>query len=270
MKSAILVVSTTIRVVALCLLAAASFAEPIVFESTDSPPYWSASLPDHGLGGRILKLLSDEAGVSFAIDYLPVKRFRQSTATYMVGDPDILVQQKNRAIFPVGIFDSAFFYYKPHHDVIDYKSLRDLRGHTLGVLRGTIEDKSDFVRNGVNVEESDSVESLLRKLKRGRIDFCIIVAATAHYKIQQLFPNERNDFVQVYLAGLDRPLTVMIDVDNQQGRQIAQRYRQVLEKTLKSQKYRDILHDYYGADGADREKRLSKFISYYAHTWGTK
>lgn len=270
MKIATLVVHATIRVAAFCLFAVSVQAEPVVFESTDTPPYWSASLPDNGIGGRILKLLSAEAGVSYTIDYLPVKRFRNSTATYIVGDPDILVNQANRAIFPIGIFRSAFFYYKPRHDVLKLNSLRDLRGLTLGVLRGTIEDKSDFVRNGVRVEESDSVESLLRKLKRGRVDLCIMVGGTGRYKIRELFPAERDDFAQVYVEGLDRPLSIMVDMNDPEGKSIAQRYRKVLEKTLKSQKYRDILSDFYGSGITGREDKLDSYIRYYADTWGTK
>lgn len=255
---------------AVLLLAASVRAEPVVFQSTDTPPYWSAQLPENGLGGALLHLFSDEAGVDYSIEYLPVARYRQSAATYIVGDPDILINEKHRAIFPIGIFHSAFFYYKPHHDVIEYHSLRDLQGHTLGVLRGTIEDKADFVRNGVKVEESDSVESLIRKLKRGRIDFCILVEGTGRYTIRQLFPGEQDNFVQTVIPGLDRPIAIMIDVDVPEGRDVARRYQQVLDKTLKSQKYRDIVENFYGKNNvpAGRAEQLNKFIQYYANTWG--
>lgn len=251
------------------LLAVSVRADPVVFQSTDTPPYWSAQLPGNGLGGEFLQLLSDEAGVTYAIDYLPVKRFRQSVATYMVGDPDILTRQRHRAIFPIGIFHLAFFYYKPRHEAIRFHGLRDLQGLTLGVLRGTMEDKDRFVRNGIKVEESDSVESLLRKLKKGRIDFCITVAGTGRYTIQQLFPAEQDNFVQAIIPGLDRPIAIMIDVDDAEGKKIAGRYRQVLDKTLRSQAYRAILEKFYGRNNIpeNRDEQLNKFIQYYANTW---
>lgn len=251
------------------LLAVSVRAEPVVFQSTDTPPYWSAQLPGNGLGGEFLQLLSDAAGVTYAIDYLPAKRFRQSVATYMLGDPDILTNQKHRAIFPIGIFHSAFFYYKPRHEVISFHGLRDLQGLTLGVLRGTIEDKEHFVRNGIKVEESDSVESLLRKLKKGRIDLCITVAGTGRYAVQQLFPGEWDNFVQAIIPGLDRPIAIMIDVDDAEGKKIAGRYRQVLDKTLHSKEYRAILEKFYGRNNipADRQGQLDKFIRYYQSTW---
>ena len=99
----------------------------------------------------MLQLLSSAAGVQYSLEYLPVKRFRNSIATYIVGDPDLLVNQKHRAIFPIGIFRSAFFYYKPHHEVIEFQGLTGLHGYTMGVLRGTLEDKDYFDKNGINV-----------------------------------------------------------------------------------------------------------------------
>lgn len=261
----------SIRLVAaaLLLLATIARAENVVFQSTDTPPYWSESLPENGVGGTMLHLLSANAGVAYSIEYLPVKRFRQSVAPYMLGDPDLLINQKFRAIFPIGLFHSAFFYYKPHHDVIEFHSLRDLKGHTLGVLRGTIEDTRYFASNGVKVEESDSVESLLKKLKRGRIDFCILVDGTGRYTIQRLFPAEQENFVHQVIPGSARPIAIMIDVSSPEGMSVAHRYRQVLDKTLKSTQYRNILENFYGKNKipADRNRQLNNFIQYYANTW---
>lgn len=261
--------SIRVVAVALLLLATIARAENIVFQSTDTPPYWSESLPENGVGGAMLKLLSAAAGISYSIEYLPVKRYRNSEATYIVGDPDILINQKRRAIFPIGLFRSAFFYYKPHHDVIEFHSLRDLKGHTLGVLRGTLEDKSYFVSNGISVEESDSVESLLKKLKRGRIDFCILVDGTGRYTIRQLFPTEQDNFVHQVIPGSARPIAIMIDVADPAGKIIARRYRKVLDKTLKSPEYHDILVNFYGKNNipGDRDEQLNKFIQYYANDW---
>lgn len=241
-------------------------AAPIVFQSTDTPPFWSPSLPDNGVGGAMLRLLSANAGVEYAIEYLPVKRFRNSQAPYIVGDPDILLSGGQRAILPIGIFRSAFFYYKPRHDVIQFRSLNDLQGHTLGVLRGTLEDRAYFERNGIRVEESDSAESLLRKLKRGRIDFCILVRAAGTYLIRQMYPEEEARFASVDIPGTVRPIALMIDTGSPEGRQVAQRYREVLDRTLASAAYHQILEDFYGKGQvpADRIEYLKKFRQIYA------
>jgi polar amino acid transport system substrate-binding protein len=238
---------------------------PIVFESTDTPPFWSPTLPDDGLSGSLLKLLSANAGVRYAIDYLPVKRFRQSQATFIVGDPDILMNKRARAILPFGVFRSSFFYYKPHQDVIALHSLRDLRGHTLGVLRGTIEDQAVFAENGINVEESNTVESLLRKLRQGRIDLCILVDLTGKYVIKQLFPDEAEQFVTVEIPSSVRPIAIMIDLSDPRGREVAQRYRKILDTTIASPEYRRLLERFYGVGNipSDRLEILKRFEHYY-------
>lgn len=242
----------------------------VVFESTETPPYWSADLPDHGVGGAMLAVLSEAAGVEYSIKYLPVKRFRNSSSTYIVGDPDLLTQQKQRVILPFGIFHSAFFYYKPRHVALELNSLDDMRGLTLGVLRGTLEDKKFFTSQGIQVEESDTVESLLKKLRKGRIDICILVAGAGEYTIKKIFPAEADAFVKTIIPGLSRPIAIMVDISDPEGKAIAQRYRNVLDSVIQSQKYQQVLERFYGKDKipSTRAKQLNKFIQYYASNWG--
>ncbi len=257
-------------IAALLLQATSAAADEVVFESTDTPPYWSASLQGGGVGGAMLQLLSRNAGIRYSLEYLPVKRYRNSVAPYIVGDPDILINQTPRAVFPIGLFRSAFFYYKPHHDVIEFHSLADLKGHRLGVLRGTLEDSRYFETHGIGVEESDSAESLLRMLKRGRIDFCILVDGTGRYTIEKLFGAERDNFAYQTIPGSERPIALMVDLGTPDGRAVAGRYRQVLDSTLKSPEYRGILEDFYGRNKvpSDRAELLNRFVQYYKATWG--
>lgn len=217
----------------------------------------------------MLRLASSAAGVEYSIKYLPIKRFRDSTAPFIVGDPDLLTVQKHRAIFPIGVFRTAFFYYKPNHAVMTFKGLGGLRGYTLGVLRGTLEDRAYFTRNGIKVEESDSTESLLKKLKKGRIDFCIMVAGTGRYTIKQLLPEEQEDFAQKIIPDTGRPIAIIIDLDAPDGKAVAQRYRKVLRKTLHSPEYHEILARHYGEENIpeDTHEVLNGFVKYYESTW---
>jgi polar amino acid transport system substrate-binding protein len=238
----------------------------IVFQSTDTPPFWSPKLPNNGVGGAILQLLSANAGIPYAINYLPVARFRQSKAPYIVGDPDILLDKKPRAILPMALFNSAFFFYQPQGAVAPLRSLRDLQGHTLGVLRGTLEENDYFIAHGVKVEESDSLESLLRKLKRGRIDACIMVSAAGWHLIRQMFPADQHQFTDTVIPGSERPIALLIDISQPEGRAVAQRYRQVLHKTLHSATYRDIVKNASGESHipSGRDKHLQRLEHDYA------
>jgi polar amino acid transport system substrate-binding protein len=243
-------------------------SQSITFESTESPPYWSAALPEDGLGGAILKLLSEKAGFQYTIEYLPPNRFHVSLNPYMLGDPDFLKNQQQRAVIPIGIFRSAIFFYKPHHEAMVINSLKDLSGHTLGVLRGTLEDKATFERQGIKIEEGNSEESLLKMLKKGRVDLCILVAGTGRYTVDRTFPAEKEAFVQTVIPSLTRPLAIIINTSQPQEKAIAQRYRQVLNQVLQSEQYHAILEKHYGKGQvpSDRDEKLNQFIQYYANT----
>lgn len=248
--------------------AARSTDAEIAFVSTDTPPFWSASMPDNGWGGSILRLVSEAAGVRYVIDYLPVKRFRASTSPFIVGDPDILEHADHRAVFPIGVFNSAFFFHRPHHQAMRFRSLEEMRGHTLGVLRGTLEGKEAFVANGIRVEESDTVESLLRKLERGRIDFAIMVNGAGLHALGRLFPQRHQEFEQVPIPGTERPIAIIIDLEAPAGREAARRYARVLLSTLHSPQYQALVERYYGKmllEGSAGE--LQHFLDFYSPTW---
>ncbi len=252
------------------LFAGTSFShaesDAIQFQSTETPPIWSPTLPDSGIGGAILQLLSTAANISYKIEYLPIKRFRQSSAPYLLGDPDILTAQKNYAVLPIMTFDSAFFFYLPHRQAVAVHSLKDLKGYNLGVLRGTVEDKSYFTSQGINVEENDSIESLLKKIKKGRIDVCILVRIAGVDMINRLFPQEQKNFANLSIPKSERPVALIIDQDLDEGKAIASQYQKVLQKTLRSREYWEILESYYGKNNVpdDWFERLDKFESIYA------
>lgn len=251
--------------------ASAARAESIVFQSTETPPIWSASLPDNGFGGNLLRLVSEAAGVEYSLEYLPVKRFRKSAAPYIVGDPDILEDSGRRAIFPIGVFRSAFFFYTPHHAAVRIQRLEEMSGHVLGVLRGTLEDRAAFDAAGIRIEESDTPESLMRKLERGRVDFAILVYASGMHVVRQLFPQNTQDFAVQYISGTERPIAIMIDTGDARGRAVAQRYRRVLQKTLHSERYHELLKRLYGEFAipmpATVHEELNRFIDFYSDTW---
>jgi len=245
---------------------------PIVFQSTETPPCWSSVMPSGGMGGEILRLLSDAAGLGYSINYLPIARFRASRAPYIVGDPGILTTDRSRAIFPIGVFHSAYVYYQPRHPELTIHSMKDLSGHTIGVMRGTLENMSLFAQHRIKVEESDSTESLMRMLRKGRIDVAVLVDLAGQHLVREMFPNEQDDFVQIVIRGSARPLAVMVDLDAPDGHVIARRYRQVLKITIQSHEYEGILRKYYGTGveiGKARET-VDRLVEFYASSWGNR
>ncbi|MBK9160086.1 MAG: transporter substrate-binding domain-containing protein [Nitrosomonadales bacterium] len=242
----------------------------VVFDSTETPPIWSASIPGGGLGGELLSLLSKKAGVSYSMRYLPPARYSRSTSPFIVGNPNLLVNERNRAIFPIGHIHLTYFYYRPEHEPSPIRTLADLAGHRLGLLRGTVEDLEAFERLKVKVEQADSVTSLVRMLKKGRIDVAILTELPALHVIQQEFPGAQDDFVRLHVPGASQPIAVMVDLDAPGGRDIAKRYRQALLEYHRSPQYLEIQrkhHDHDPGGARTDSDLLERLLLLYESTW---
>ena len=219
----------------------------VEFGSSETPPFWSAHMPDDGMAGEMLHAISKEIGVKSVIKYFPLKRIRQDLTSNHVGNPEIFAGQEFIAIIPIAFFRVAFFYYKPNHEKeIIYRGLDDIKGYTLGVIRGTLDDISFFYKKGIKVEESISEDSLIQKLKYRRIDLCCMVKLSGIYKINKIFPNDAGNFVHFDIKETVSPITIMIDQNYPDGRKLGKKYDNGLKIIIENGKYNKILEKYYG------------------------
>ncbi|MDD2768251.1 MAG: transporter substrate-binding domain-containing protein [Methylococcus sp.] len=195
-------------------LAGAQGSEPprLSFYSTESPPIWSRRLPHGGLGGEILQALAARAGIAAVLDYLPLKRFVELQSGNRVGNPQFFAGQAAAAIVPLLVTRAVLGYYAPHHPQgVRFQEWTDLKGLTLGVERGTLEDKRQFLDIGIGVEESATPEALFRKLRKGRVDAILVLDLMGHYYVDRLFPGETADFRFIALSGGITPIAAILD-----------------------------------------------------------
>ncbi len=228
-------------------LQARSEAVHLVFNSTDSPPIWTPSLPKNGLAGEILDAVAREAGLTVSIDYLPLKRYENLTVGNRVGNPLFFIGQEFAAVVPLLATQAGFFYYQPRHpDGKRFRSLTDLYGMTLGVIRGTVANKEEFAVYGVKIEENTTLEALFKKLRYGRIDVALIIDTTAYYYIDKLFPEERDNFQFNALAGGETPIAIMLDKNVPNADELTKQLRQSLQKIIDDGRYYRFLtgHSY--------------------------
>lgn len=235
----------------------------IVFDSTDTPPFWSKRLPADGMCGEILHAIADQAKVKIHIEYIPIGRMlgNRKHGNHL-GNPIFWTEhQQFSAIVPIAFFRTSLFYYRPHHPAIEYKTIDSLKGYTLGVLMGTVDDASFFTTKGINLQKSTSEELLIKMVKAHRIDFCALATLTGQTTIRSLFPDEAHQFAHIDLPESVVPIAIMIDSQHPEGKLLGEKLRNGLISIIDSGVYAMILEKYYGkgAIPGDWFEYLNKF-----------
>jgi polar amino acid transport system substrate-binding protein len=169
-------------------------------------PYVEKDLPGRGFTTEIVTTVFERAGYRVEISFMPWARVLRRVAR---GDAHAMYpayQSKERIhvyAFSDPFARSYLVFYKRVEDDIEYTTLGDLSGYRIGVVRGYVNSPA-FDRAGyLQKEATDSDESNLRKLLKGRIDLAVIDRDTAAHLIETRIPGAAGRLVP-----LDRPLQV--------------------------------------------------------------
>jgi len=236
-------------------------------DANESPPYWSESLPYGGMGGEIVQAVSEEAGLVSHIHFKPLQRMIEDDTNNDLGNPGFYTRNQVFAdIIPIIAYRSSIFYYAPHHKgPVTIHGVEGLKKYRIGILSGTLAERSFFDKAGVVFEESYSQDSLFKKLRLGRIDLCIEIDLVGHRIISRLFPDQRNQFVSMNLPGSASVIAILLAEGYPQAGKIGTKYREGLQRIIANGKYRKILEKYYGEGRvpANWRKDLQRFERIY-------
>jgi len=247
------------------------YAEEIILDANESPPFWSKDLPHQGLGGEIIQAISQQSGLKSRINFLPLKRLRDNSKNNDLGNPLFyMANQDFSAIIPIASYRVSFFYYQPNHTkTITLDLLQNLQKYNIGVLEGTLTKHSYFAEQDISFETSYSQTSLFKKLKHGRIDLVLAIDLVAINTINQLFPEQTEKFKQLKLPNSISPIAIMIAEEQSNAENIASQYRQGLKQIIANGQYLQILKKHYYSyipkdwlSNLERFKQLYAFDSY--------
>lgn len=176
-----------------------SWAEDVVLETNESPPFWSQELPYQGMGGEIIQAISSVTGLKTTIHFLPLKRLIERNNNNDLGNPLFFMPKQNFvAIIPIASSHVSFFYYKPlQKKIIGDNFLQDIQHYKIGILDGTFVEDRYFSERNISFETSYSQASLFKKLKHGRVDLVLAVDLGAMWTINQLFSEQAHAFKQI-------------------------------------------------------------------------
>jgi len=253
-------------VLLLLLCAKLSYAgDVVVFNANESKPFWSQSMKDGGMCGEIVHAASRAAGIKVSINFKPLQRMIEDDSNNDLGNPEFFVRnQEFSTIIPIALYHTAIFSYHLNHGH-HVHSINDLKGHRIGILKGTLVDRSALERQGVVFEESYSQASLFKKLRKGRLDLVIEIDLVGQNIIDEHFADERDDFAIDIIERSAAPISMMVSMHQSNAEAVGASLREGMRKIRASGEYSTIVEKYYGSWLPDEYMRiLDRFTMLYS------
>lgn len=219
----------------------------VTLETNEAPPFWSKQLPDDGMAGEIVHAISKAAGINSKIVYKPLSRIIKDDTNNDLGNPAFFIVNQDFAhIIPIALYHASFYYYAPNHkEKLEFKSLNDLQGMKIGILKGTLIERHYFEKNNIYFQESYTQESLFKKLKLGRLDMVIEIELVAEEIINNLFVKELDNFVAIPILDSSQPIAIMLSQEEPNAKSLNQAYINGLKKIINNGIYQEILEKHY-------------------------
>jgi len=178
----------------------ASSQEKITFVTGEYPPYSSQKLKNFGFYSEIIMEVCREAKLDCKIDFYPwirAEKLVEAGSVFAAYPYRFNLERRKKYFLSETIFcgRSKLFYYSKKNDRKSFKfeKISDLEKFTIGFLRGA-SYKDVIERNNIHFEESNDDNTLLLKLKSGRIDLAIAEELVFENSIKEIFNKESIDF----------------------------------------------------------------------------
>ena len=239
------------------LHAQTSITQEIVLEANEAPPYWSKKMPYNGMAGEIVQAISKVQGIQTKIKFKSLTRLINDDENNDLGNPAFFIPYQDfEDIITIAIYYTSFYIYEYNHEEtkimdshnhrrFDFKSLHELNGKKVGLLKGASMNENMLERYGIILETSYSQASLFKKLKLGRLDYVLAIDLVAKDVIQKNFPNEAQDFIPIDIKGLSSPISIMIAQEQKDARFYVKKFREGLKTIILNGTYENIVKKYY-------------------------
>ena len=277
MKKIVACLTMTLGLLATALVVQTK-AENIEIHTFDYPPFMDMSDPMDGLLGKIIHAAFNEVGIEPKFIYYPPLRM----FNLYIGAQDVLAcvgpvtliqrqtpdKRKQVIGFPpmVNII-MAFLYHLPTHGnkPTAYEKLSELSGYRVGVIRGS-NTISVLKENGIDVIET-SIQSQMKMLKGGRIDYCAISFLTGRELLKTLFPKNTNDFAFMEKPIMELPSSIYFNKGFPESEQYAINFEKGFNTIVNNGRYLQILESYYGKNNIPGEYQplFDSFGIWYFH-----
>jgi polar amino acid transport system substrate-binding protein len=180
------------------------YAEQIKLTAFDYPPYMNESLPGKGLFCELVSEAYQSVGYDVSFDFYPLNRSTQyvieGKALGQLGTEwNFPEDARKNAVQSVPLFYYRVvgFYLNDRLSAISFKSLKDLQGYRLGVIRGSSDAAIllDHPELNLTVEAVSLMEQMFKKVDADRSDIGFTVELSGLTHIATHYPNEQDRWV---------------------------------------------------------------------------
>lgn len=190
--------SILVPLLCLVLYAPCFSGETVTIASGNFPPYTGKDLKEFGAANEIVTKAFLAVGIEPEFVFMPWKRVERGIESGRQMCSTIWMDTEERrefAIFsePVIPIRNVVFYSKENLGTFIYSSLDDLKELKVGGIGGYFYVPI-FQNNGIEMEESNSLESLVHKIHLKRIDVFVDDELVGWTVIKNLYPNELHKF----------------------------------------------------------------------------
>ncbi len=227
----------------------ATAADTIPILTGELPPYASAEMAGYGAVSELITAALAAVEQTPSYTFYPWQRAEQLVREGQAFAVfPYVVTEERQAEFdfsePVFISTGKFFYRLSEHPAgIRYDTLEDLQPYRIsGVLGYWYEER--FAEAGLQVEYVDSDEDSLRALYLGRVDLVPIDELQGWTILEQLYPEEVDDFATVSNPLNQSAAHLMISRTYPQAERLTETFNEGLRTIKENGVYEQILAKY--------------------------
>lgn len=222
--------------------------ETVTIASGHWPPYTGKHLKGLGAANEIATKAFLAMGVEPEFVFKPWKRLEQDIEQgYETCSTAWLPteERKGFAIFsePIITTRNVVFYSKKNLGTYEYKGLEELAKFKMGGIGGYFYVPM-FKKNGIEMEESHSLDSLVHKLYLGRIDAFVEDELVGWTMIRELYPNELHMFASTVAAVKESENCLMCSKASSDSEEILRTFNKGLRQIKESSVYDRVLRKY--------------------------
>ncbi len=211
---------TTVKVILVfCVLGLCAFPVQALAEDTlriltgEWPPFVSESLPQYGYTAEIVSYAFLAAGLEPEFAFMPWKRcaLMVEEGKELAAFPYVKNEERSQyAVFSERIAESrsVFFYMKSELGAFEYSNLENLKQYRVGGAKGFYYE-AIFRGAAVEVDYSNTQESMFKKLYLGRIQLAPSDERVGWLLLRKLYPGQEHLFASTANALTENKLHVM-------------------------------------------------------------